>query len=291
MHHDVAELPPYRALMVVDMKNFSGEKGRDHARITEQIPLILQNTFQRCRLDRVWDSVRFQGTTGDGYFAGLDPRYLPFVLHPFLPALQDELEYQNRVAPGHQPLRMRVSVTVGPMTDSGGKTLSDGSGDTRIEAHRMIDDTSVRDLLTRSGSVTCVAAIVSSRVYDDVVASGYSAEDPALYVPVDIEVKTYRGRAYLRVPKPSGDLLTGGFRRTEDVAGCEEAGRRRERIPGESAAGSADVVGVGQAHGRVGNVIAGHGNTVHTGSGHQFNDVQHAGGGPAVFGTNQGGMA
>ncbi|WP_344924736.1 hypothetical protein [Saccharopolyspora gregorii] len=33
----IAELPPYRALLVVDMKDFSGEKESDHARITEQI--------------------------------------------------------------------------------------------------------------------------------------------------------------------------------------------------------------------------------------------------------------
>ncbi len=31
---NVAELPPYRALLVVDIKDFSGNPGRDHAQLT-----------------------------------------------------------------------------------------------------------------------------------------------------------------------------------------------------------------------------------------------------------------
>lgn len=284
--HEIAELPPYRALLLVDMKNFSGEKGRDHARITEHIPLILEQTFRRCALGDVWRAASFQGTTGDGYFAGFDPRHLPFLLNPFLPALQTELEYQNRVNPGNQPIRMRMNLTVGPMTDSGDNAMSDGSGSARIEAHRMIDDDSVRGLLTRSNSTTCVAAIISSRVYEDAVESGYTAEDVGLYVPVDVQVKTYRGRAYLRVPQPSGDLLRNGFERAGEAAPDEPA---PGRIAEPDSSGD-QFVGVNEAHGSVGTVIAGPHNTVNTGSGNQINDAHYSGDGVAVFGSNQGGV-
>jgi hypothetical protein len=111
---------------------------------------------------------------------------------------------------------MRVSVTVGPVSDSGLRQVSDGAGNARVELHRLLDSEPVRDLLTRSGGITRVAAIVSSRAFEDAVATGYSDEDASLYVEAPVQVKSYQGRAYLRVPVPSGDLLTQGFRNPED---------------------------------------------------------------------------
>jgi hypothetical protein len=212
------ELPPYRALLVVDMKDFSGNAGRDHAQLTEDIPEILRQTFNRCGRGELWSEVRFQGSTGDGYYLGFCSSVLPFLLNPFLLTLQDELDYRNRVrsVSGQDRLiRMRVSVNVGPMTDSGKNRISDGSGESRIETHRLLDSAPVRDLLARSTATTCVAAIISSRVFEDAVLSGFADEPPDLYVPAPVQVKSYRGQAYLRVPRPSGDLLARGFHRGE----------------------------------------------------------------------------
>ncbi|SDD30110.1 hypothetical protein [Actinokineospora iranica] len=209
-----AELPPYTAILIVDVKDFSGIKGRDHARVTEAIPGILRQAFRRAGLADHWDEARFEFGTGDGYVAGFRPAVLPFLLNPFLPALQEELAYRNKVAMDtdqRQPIRMRVTVHVGPMTSSEAKALSEGSGVARIEAHRLIDAPPVRDLLTRSSPTTCVAAIVSARVFADAVQPGFTGEDPDLYVRAPVEVKSYEGTAYLRVPAPSGDLLVNGF--------------------------------------------------------------------------------
>jgi hypothetical protein len=293
--NEVAELPPYRALVVVDVKNFSGEKGRDHELITRQIPVILDHALIRCGLGDLRRQVRFEGTTGDGYFLGFEPKYLPYMLNPFLPALQAELEYQNAVNPvsGHQKLRMRVSLTVGPMTDSGQKSISEGSGDARIEAHRMIDAVPVRDMLTRSNETTCVAAIVSQRVYEDAVLSGYAADAPDLYVPVGVEVKTYRGTAYLRVPKPSGDLLSRGFTPPElpevdgrnDVEPAEASGAEAPSRAVEQSFKKSNV-GIGNLQGNVHHVQVGDNATTHTGSGDQFNAP--LGDGVNIIGTNRG---
>ncbi|GAA1223497.1 hypothetical protein GCM10009676_01060 [Prauserella halophila] len=287
-----AELPPYRAIMVVDMKNFSGEKGRDHARITESIPMILGNAFHRCGCAQLWSESRFHGTTGDGYFVGFDTRWTPFLLNPVLSALQDELEYQNRVHGGDGPIRMRVSLTAGPMTDSGLNSLSDGSGDTRIEAHRMLDGKAVRAALADSSSATCVAAIVSEQVYRDVVLSGYSGDDPGLYVDVGVEVKTYEGKAYLRVPKPSGDVLRSGLTGPGDAAEAPGEAAPPATPPaeaqGERSRAAPRYVGVETAQGSVGTVVTGEGNTVNSGGGNQFNGVEITGTGPTVLGTNRG---
>ncbi|GAB3672555.1 hypothetical protein [Saccharopolyspora tripterygii] len=247
------ELPPYRAVLVVDVKDFSGRKSRFHQQITRDIPLILENAFARCGHADLWGK-GIGDTTGDGYFRILDPIYLPYLLNPFLGALQDELVEQNNMVPReYGNLRMRVSLSVGPVTDSGDDVLGDGNGATRIEAHRILDSHPVRDILDRSADVTRVAAIVSQRVYEDAVLSGYAAEEAGEYVEVETEVKTFRGRAYLRVPKPSGGLLRDGFvvKKLENVAAEENV----NRVPTPGAAphfefhGSATTqMGVGEVY-------------------------------------------
>lgn len=235
-------LPPYRALLIVDVKDFSAVPGAHHAELTEAIPEILRQTFRRCGLERLWDDIKFETTTGDGYVLGFAAKHLPFLLSPFLQALQEELEYRAtvRFVSGQpQALRMRVSVNVGPMTDSGAKRLGDGSGDARIENHRLLDSQPVRDLLARSGPTTRVGAIVSKRAFDDAVESGFVDDDKDLYIAVDVEVKSYRQTAYVRVPTLSGDLLRNG------LAPAPAAVERPEPQHG----------GIGAIRGGVGNVF------------------------------------
>ncbi|GAA3003105.1 hypothetical protein [Actinokineospora diospyrosa] len=206
-----SRLPPYRALLGVDIKDFSGVAGRHHAEITERIAVVLATAFEKCGLRAVWDEQRFGFNTGDGYLAGFDTDVLPLLLTPFLASLQGELDYREQVRADPVPLRMRVSVNVGPVTDTGRGLVSEGSGVARIETHRLLDADPVRDLLIRSGTATRVAAIVSGRAFHDAVASGYSREPADLYVPAPVRVKAFTDVAYLRVPSPTGDLLHHGF--------------------------------------------------------------------------------
>lgn len=211
MKNDWAELPPYRALLVVDVKDFSGLPGRRHAELTDAIPGILRGAFERCGAVEVWREKRYAESTGDGHCAGFPSAVLPLLVGPFLRSLQDELDYRDRVDAGPAGLRMRASVTVGPVTDPNRDGVSTGSGDARVENHRLLDSEPVRDLLTRSGPTTRVAAIVSARAFEDAVLSGYASDPPELYVPVPVRVKRFAGDAYLRVPSPTGDLLRNGF--------------------------------------------------------------------------------
>lgn len=211
MEHKWAELPPYRALLVVDVKDFSGLPGRRHAELTDAIPGILRGAFERCGEVEVWRDRRFGESTGDGHAVGFPSAVLPLLLSPFLRSLQDELDYRAAVDAHPTGLRMRASVTVGPITDPNRDGVSTGSGGMRVENHRLLDSEPVKDLLTRSGPTTRVAAIVSARAYEDAVLSGYAADPPELYVPVPVRVKKFEGEAYLRVPLPTGELLRDGF--------------------------------------------------------------------------------
>ncbi|MFF5096143.1 MULTISPECIES: hypothetical protein [Actinosynnema] len=205
------EMPSYHAILLVDVKDFSGMKGRDHPEVAAAIPDILAKTFERCALKYVWISKRYGEGTGDGYAATFPPEFLPYLLNPFLGSLQAELDDRAEVRTLPHDLRMRVTVHVGPIPHVPGDEFRSGTGPTRVETQRLVDCEPVKSILVRSGPATRVAAVVSRRVYQDAVLSGYSAEDPSLYVPVQVKQKTYEDLAYLRVPLSSGRALQEGL--------------------------------------------------------------------------------
>ncbi|TDD51611.1 hypothetical protein E1263_29970 [Kribbella antibiotica] len=273
----VRDLPPYRSMLVVDMKDYSGTTSRDQAHLNVLIPEILESAFTRGGLTSVWSEISFRDSTGDGYAIGLPAERLPFLLNPLLGALQDELAERGRPlsAAGFPAIRMRVSVSIGPVTDSGENGVGDGAGAARVELHRLLDSKPVRHLLTNSAEVTKVAAIVSARAYDDAVVGGYSQEDSSLYVEVAAEVKTYQGRAYLRVPVPSGDLLKRGFGSESPTVAEEQANKRAAVTPAPATNQANDHSqnrrgGIGSISGTVHSIITDPTAPVHTGQGHLY---------------------
>jgi hypothetical protein len=244
----VAALPAYRALLVVDIENFSVLKGREHPGITNAIPVIIRAAFRRCDLPfSLVDEVEFDKSDGDSHVFGFRSMVLPYLLNPFLTKLQEELEQQAEADP-HRDFRMRVSVNVGPMTDPDAANYSDFSGSSRVENHRLNNAQPVRDLLIRSERATRVAAIVSARAYEDAVEQGYTAEDPKGYVRAPVEVKTYENFAYLRVPNPTGELLTNGLWRNpkeaaDDKSATKEAAKAQASPPSTTVSNQAGNVG------------------------------------------------
>ena len=254
-------LPPYRALLVVDVKDFSGLPGRHHAEVTDAIPEILRGAFERCGALEVWQDRGFGESTGDGHAVAFPSRVLPLLVGTFLWSLQNELDYRAQVGAHAAPLRMRASVTVGPITEPNAAGVSTGSGRTRVETHRLLDSEPVRDMLDRSGPDTRVAAVISGRAYEDAVLSGYAEDDEKMYVAASVQVKTFQGEAYLRVPLPTGDLLRHGFR-PRDAEGTDP--------PSAEPGGGARPGGGGRIGDTTTYHVAGD-NNVNSGSGNQFN--------------------
>lgn len=214
-------LPPYRAMLAVDLKDFSGNDAADQGRIGADIPVLLRDTFQRMGHGYLHTDAKFFDHTGDGCAMGFRPRALPTLLDLFPSTLQAELADRAR-RHGTPPQRMRVSISVGPLTDKEGPSIRDGQGAARIETHRLLDAPPVKDLLARSNpQVTLVATIISARVYEDVVVGGYSHLRADSFVAAPVQVKSYQGTAYLHVPAPSGDLLANGFAPQQSVAAAD----------------------------------------------------------------------
>ncbi|MEU7165414.1 hypothetical protein AB0A70_12315 [Streptomyces morookaense] len=201
------DLPPYRGILAVDAKDFTGRPAVEHVALTTIIPELLGQAFERAGLGQVWQDRKFANNTGDGYVLGFDPVVLPRIIHPFLAELQELLTDYNIHATGTRRLRLRASLHVGPLPDSGAP--GDGNGTPRNDTHRLLDSRPVRAMLAASSeSITQVAAILSHRVFEDAVLSGYTRRHPDhfLEVPATVEGKDFRQLAWLYVPTPSGSL-------------------------------------------------------------------------------------
>jgi hypothetical protein len=249
----------YQALLAADVKDYSGFTSRDQGALTEALPTIMSAAFTRAGLAEVWAERRFPRTIGDEFVAGFPAAALPRLLDPFLLALQNELLDRNRTLPlgvPPRPIRMRVCVNVGLVSTSPAASISDGSGAVRVETHRLLDAPVVKDLLVRSTDSTCVAAIVSARAVDDAVVSGF---DIGGYVPVPVEVKSYRGRAFLQVPNPTGDLNVHGW-----ILRPAAATNAQERADDPAGTGNPTVT----------TTITNPGGPVHSGLGNQYNSVR-----------------
>jgi hypothetical protein len=251
-------LPRYAALLAVDVKDFSGRPGADHADLADAIPRILDAALERCDLCDLVGEPLFDHPTGDGRVRGYDPTTIAFLLNPYLKALEDELtELDLRGtarASASRPLRMRVCLHVGPVHDPGRDALADGNGGARIALHRLLDDNSVRKVLELTDPLTThVGAIVSPRVYEDAVVDGYAALSQKEFHRVAVKVKTYRGAAYVHVPRLSGELLADGLR---SIVGAPKSSARRyvrgPIEPGGSGGSAGRPAPAGTAHGGIG---------------------------------------
>lgn len=200
-------LPPHFGLMAVDAKDSTRLPSLQHARLSRALTDIVHHGLERAGLQEM---VReFEDHSGDGLAFGFDPSHVPFVLSPFADVLNTSLQEHNA---GSGPrLRLRMSVHIGPVPRTPGLP-GDGNAAPRSETHRLLDSVPARDWLARADEhATPLVLIVSETVYRTVVVGGYCALPPARFTKVRAEVtgKDFARTAWIYVPSPSGELLSG----------------------------------------------------------------------------------
>ncbi|MGC5345049.1 hypothetical protein [Streptomyces sp. DT171] len=281
-------LPPYRALFAVDAKDFTGLPAVQHGPVSRLIPELVDQALERAGLHELRDAKRFPANTGDGVVFGFEPALLPFVLWPFLGVLDDILGAYNRQCVGPR-IRLRASVHVGPLPDI--DEPGDGNGTARNDTHRLLDSRPVKAILAAgSEQVTHLAAVISQRVYEDVVLGAYTGLHPdrCVEVPATVEGKNFSQRAWLYVPSPSGNLVQAGVRpREEPVARTDTPSADQETVPaarsGTQYSGNTQHLGEGAAV--MGNVG---GDITYTGRSTSYRGTnQHWGSGDNVTGDKQ----
>lgn len=229
-------LPPYRGILAVDAERFTRHPSSHLPGLSADIQEVLRTAFDRCGMPELWERRRFPQSTGDGCLFGVHPEMVPFLLHPFLYALHESLVDKDeslRAVDRGLRLRLRVSINIGPVPDSGDE-IRDRIGAPMNTTFRLLDCTALKAALTATNpDVTLLAAIVAQRVFDDVVRGGYTpALHPDRFEPVTAEVpgKDFAEAAWLYVPHPSRTSGGEALRKAGGSAADAPRPPRQERV-------------------------------------------------------------
>ncbi len=135
--------------------------------------------------------------TGDGLMVFLPERVdvqraLPRLLRGAAERLgRDNTVHRDRV-------RLRMAVDVGPV----GLAALGFGGKVATSLGRLLDSPPLRRAVLDHPDVD-LAIVLSDRLHGYVVAEGVPGVDPDEFVPVDVEVKTFRDRAWLWMARPA----------------------------------------------------------------------------------------
>ena len=204
-----SNMPPYRAVLAVDVEKYSRTASAHQHLLSNTVRDALEQAFADSRLEEVWRNASFPQSTGDGYLVGVPTEYLPKLIHPLLPELQDVLDdMQPALASEDRSLRLRLraAIGLGPLPDTGGEERGDGIGTAMNETHRVLDSPALKKALADSDpDITFLVAGLTRRVYEDAVLGGYVAVKQRLFrgVMVDLPDKDYRAESYVYIPQPS----------------------------------------------------------------------------------------
>jgi len=246
-------LPPPRTIFAVDTEKFTRNPSARQPELRDAITELLGTAFERCGLAEIWEARMLPQGTGDGYVFAVPQQRTPFLLDPLLDRLQEDLQEHDRQLRSEDRslrLRLRVAIHMGCVPDSGGER--EGVGTPMNDTFRLLDSDPVRLELNHSNpDITLLAAIVSQRVFEDVVRAGYTPGlPPDRFRPVIAEVadKEFAQPAWVYVPKPS----RASDRPTRPTAGPGSGG-----VDSAVAAPAGQTLGGTTIHGSVGNAITG----------------------------------
>lgn len=243
------DLPPYRAVFVVDAMAFSDLGSRLQQEIARAVPDVLEAAAVRSGLQHVWTERRLPKGTGDGYIFATSPEKLPYLIDPYIDTLQDVLAERDGEFAGidrNLRLRLRVSIHVGPLPDP--DDTSDpitGIGAPMNEVHRLVEATELKQVLADSSAdTTFVAAIISARAFEDAIESRFTGLHPDRFTQINASAKRYARQAYLYVPQATARTFRS-LREAQPDSPSNEANGVPGRVPAVEISGSAmqNVVG------------------------------------------------
>ncbi|EHR61625.1 hypothetical protein [Saccharomonospora cyanea] len=202
-------------ILAVDVRRFSAHNDAQQKTIVDLLPVVLRDSATKAGLRQLWDGHGFRAFRGDGYLVGVRPELVGAVVDRYFDSLQNELRRRacDLQAAGVR-LRLRASLHLGPVESFDVLVTDSPHGRVMVEAGRMVDAAPVRALLDHSDAeVTFVASVISRSVMEHVVEAGRCLRKPSEFVETSLKVdaKEYEGTGYLRVPTPSGELLTSGL--------------------------------------------------------------------------------
>lgn len=185
----------HRIALGVDVVRYSGRSVPGQHEIQERLAGMVTQVLERIEVS--WHDTDHQ-EAGDEVKLVLPPdcelhRVLPKLLHGWRATVVDD----NGKHPEDR-IRLRLAVAAGPLARSAiGLT-----GEAIIEVGRLLDSSTLRQAANEHPDADLVA-LISSRVYEDVVGSGYRGLDPGQFVERAVENKEFRKTAWLWFGAPA----------------------------------------------------------------------------------------
>ncbi|MFE7839411.1 hypothetical protein ACFU53_26160 [Streptomyces sp. NPDC057474] len=189
-------LPHRRLCLAADVEQYSRLDTRTQSAVQADLVRMLDEAAALAGLDRAAWARQPQG---DLEFAVL-PEATPeaSVLGPFVHHLTVRLRDRN-ARPAVPRVRLRLAVDTGVVADA----ALGHAGPTPVAVARYVNAPQLKAVLA-SLIAADLAAIVSDRLYQDVVRSGQSDLDPAQYVRAHVRAKEFGGYGWIHVPGHTG---------------------------------------------------------------------------------------
>jgi hypothetical protein len=187
--------PGIRRLCVAyDVERYSGRGTRREYATQQRLADVLEFAFGEVGLTTDDYEIQEQGDGGIAFLPTGGTVNEPRLLVGLIGALRNTLAEINEDLVEQARVRLRVGLGQGVVH----RAAHGYVGPAVVDVCRLRDAEAVRTMLGGSGSPLVV--VVSDGLYKDVLAHGYHGLPGSAFVPVDIEVKTFTGRAWLYLP-------------------------------------------------------------------------------------------
>ena len=199
----LGRVPVRRTFLAVDVEGFTRPERDDPSRaiLRDSLFSVIEQALQRSDIEHgAWSRL----DTGDGGCYLLDPDVSEVVLlERCLTEIKVGLKDFNRGRLPESLLRLRVVLHSGHVArDDFG-----WSGRELNIAFRLLDSKPLREALRAGGGP--LAVMVSNAIYDGVVRDGWRILESGDWQLVDVQVKQWRGQAWLYAPDRHADQGAG----------------------------------------------------------------------------------
>jgi hypothetical protein len=193
--------PGIRRLCVAyDVERYSGRGTRREYATQQRLVDVLEFAFGEAGLAADDYEVQEQGDGGIAFLPTGGTVNEPRLIVGLIGALRDALTELNEDLVEKAKIRLRVGLGQGVVH----RAAHGHVGPAVVDVCRLRDSGPVRTMLSASGSPLVVVA--SDGLYNDVLAHGYHGLPGSAFTPVDVQVKTFAGRAWIYLPGAQSQL-------------------------------------------------------------------------------------
>lgn len=180
--------------MAYDVEHYSGRGTRREYATQQRLADVLEFAFREAGVDPERREVQEQGDGGIALLSIGGDVDEPRLIVGLLNALRTGLAELNEDLTEQARIRLRVGLHEGVVH----RAAHGYVGPAVIEVCRLRDADAVRSALASSDAP--MVAVVADGLYKDVLSQGYHGLPGSAFTPVEVQVKSYCGKAWIYLP-------------------------------------------------------------------------------------------